>query len=258
MEPSQPAPVLEPNRWLTLKELDEWLDGPMTALALIWTLLLVVELIYGASELFDTLGVVIWCIFVVEFALRFWLAPAKGPFLRKNWLSAIALALPALRLTKLVRVFSALSLRSMTLLRLVATVNRNMKALGLALGKRGLTYVLGLTLILVLVGAAGIYSFERGAGPGFATYGDALWWTAMIVTTMGSEHWPQTPEGRVLCVLLASYAFAVFGYVTAALASFFLDTDAASARVNAPSEDAVNRLEQEIRLLRDELSRRPA
>ncbi len=40
----------------------------------------------------------------------------------------------------------------------------------------------------------------------------------MIMTTMGS--WPQTPEGRVLCLLLAVYAFAVFGYVTAMLAAF--------------------------------------
>ena len=44
----------------------------------------------------------------------------------------------------------------------------------------------------------------------------------MLVTTMGSEYWPQTADGRVLCLALAIYGFAVFGYVTAALASFFV------------------------------------
>ena len=48
----------------------------------------------------------------------------------------------------------------------------------------------------------------------------------MVMTTMGSQYWPETVEGRVLCVFLALYAFAVFGYVTATLATFFVGRDA--------------------------------
>lgn len=48
----------------------------------------------------------------------------------------------------------------------------------------------------------------------------------MVMTTMGSQYWPQTVEGRLLCVLLALYAFGVFGYVTAALATIFFGRDA--------------------------------
>ena len=47
---------------------------------------------------------------------------------------------------------------------------------------------------------------------------------------MGSEYWPKTVEGQTLCLLLALYAFSVFGYVTAALASFFIDRDATATR----------------------------
>jgi voltage-gated potassium channel len=47
----------------------------------------------------------------------------------------------------------------------------------------------------------------------------------MILTTMGSEAWPATSEGRLLAFLLSFYAFAVFGYVAAAFASFFVDRD---------------------------------
>jgi hypothetical protein len=47
----------------------------------------------------------------------------------------------------------------------------------------------------------------------------------MLLTTMGSDYWPRTPEGRLLCLLLAIYAFAVFGYVTAAIAAYFVGQD---------------------------------
>ncbi|MFN7146641.1 MAG: ion channel, partial [Myxococcota bacterium] len=61
-------------------------------------------------------------------------------------------------------------------------------------------------------------------------YATALWWTAMLLTTMGSETWPRTAEGRVLCLLLAVYGFAMFGYVTAALASLFVRADRSGER----------------------------
>ena len=35
------------------------------------------------------------------------------------------------------------------------------------------------------------------------------------MTTLGSEYWPKSTEGRLLCFLLAVYAFAVWGYITA-------------------------------------------
>ena len=84
-----------------------------------------------------------------------------------------------------------------------------------------------LTVLVSAGGAAGIYAFERGLAPGRSpdAYGAALWWTAMILTTMGSEYWPQTAEGRLPCLLLAVYGFTMFGYVTAALATFFVARD---------------------------------
>jgi voltage-gated potassium channel len=64
-----------------------------------------------------------------------------------------------------------------------------------------------------------------GVQGGFQHYGDALWWTAMILVTMGSDWWPRSSEGRLLCLLLATYGFTMFGYVTATLGSFFIAAD---------------------------------
>ena len=102
-----------------------------------------------------------------------------------------------------------------------------MRTLALGFKRRGVGYLVVLTALVAIKGAAGMYRFELEApgNPGFPDYGTALWWTAMLLTTMGSDYWPRTPEGRLLCLLLSVYAFAVFGYVTAAIAAYFVDQD---------------------------------
>lgn len=75
----------------------------------------------------------------------------------------------------------------------------------------------------------------------------------MIMTTMGSDYWPQTPEGRILCVLLSLYAFAVFGYVTATLASFFIDRDAERPDGPLAGAETLEAIAEELRLLRTEV-----
>ena len=140
------------------------------------------------------------------------------------------------------------------LFRLVSSLNRSTRALRATLGRRGFGYALVLTSLVTLAGAAGMYAFERDApgGPGFRSYSEALWWTAMLMTTLGSEFWPATAEGRVLCFFLAVYAFAVFGYVTATVAAFFIGRNAAPG-VELPSADSVEALRREIETLREEI-----
>ena len=75
----------------------------------------------------------------------------------------------------------------------------------------------------------------------------------MLVATMGSEFWPQTAEGRILCFLLALYGFAVFGYITASFASFFVGRDAAAPDSETPGLADLGALREEIAALRREL-----
>ena len=61
------------------------------------------------------------------------------------------------------------------------------------------------SLLVNVAGAAGMYAFERGVpGSEVGTFGSALWWTAMTLTTMGSDYFPKTAEGRLLCLLATS------------------------------------------------------
>ena len=105
-----------------------------------------------------------------------------------------------------------------------------------------------------------MYAFEKEVPGGPGGYGEALWWTAMVMTTMGSQYWPQSAEGRALCLILALYAFAVFGYVTATLATFFVGRDADNSAAELAGAKELAALRGEVVALRDEiraLVRRP-
>ena len=79
----------------------------------------------------------------------------------------------------------------------------------------------------------------------------------MIITTMGSELWPKSPEGRILCLILATYAFAIFGYVTATVATFFIGKEREERKeMNKADIEHLVRLEQEIKTLRELIEQR--
>jgi voltage-gated potassium channel len=231
----------------------------MVLLSLMWLGIVVWELVSGTSALLGTLGTAIWAVFILEFLLRFALAPAKLPFLKSNWLTIVALAVPALRLFRALRVLrAARALRSVRLVRIVGTANRSMNALRSTLARRGFIYVAGLTALVVTLGAAGMLSFEGAAEVegGFANYWQALWWTAMLVTSIGSEFWPQSTEGRLLTLLLSLYGLAVFGYITATLASFFVGRDAEEKSGPVAGSADLKALIAEVKSLRVELESR--
>jgi voltage-gated potassium channel len=249
---------LDQQRWELLDRMIDLLETPMVVLGVAWLVLLVAELTRGSSPVFEMIGTVIWIVFVVDFVARFAIAPRKLTFLRTHWITLVSLALPALRVLRVARSWRALATiraaRGTRLVRLVTSLNRGMRSLTATMGRRGFGYVVALTGIVTLTGAAGMFAFEHTSdGGGLANYGAAVWWTAMIMTTMGSDYWPRSAEGRMLCVLLSLYAFAVFGYVTATLASFFIDRDAGREDAAVAGSEEIAALRREIVQLRAEI-----
>jgi voltage-gated potassium channel len=242
------------ERLATLAQLEGWLELPMQALGFVWLGLLVLELTQGLSPVLTVVSTGIWVVFLLDFAVRLTLAPSRGAYLRRNWLTLLSLLVPALRVLRLARAVRLLPVaraaRGLRLVKVVGSINRSMHALRQSMGRRGFGYVVALTVIVTLAGAAGMYAFEREvAGGGLDDYPTAVWWTAMIMTTMGSEYWPTTAEGRVLCTLLALYAFAVFGYVTASVATFFIGRDAQASDAGIAGTAAVRALQAEVAAL---------
>jgi voltage-gated potassium channel len=228
----------ENERWTLLREINEFTETPMMILSFVWVGLLIIELAQGITGVLSTLVFVIWGLFILDFLIEFVIAPRKLVYLRSSWLTAISLVIPAFRI---LRIFPALRIlrasrfvRSANLVRILTSTNRGLRAMRVALGRRGFGYVVLATMMILFLGAGGILQFESPAAlqragyddaAGIDGYGEALWWTAMIITTLGSDFWPQTAEGRVLTVVLSIYSVAIFGYVTATIASIFVSSD---------------------------------
>ena len=250
---------LRHERFQLLNHIQKVLELPMILLGFVWLVLLVIELIRGLTPFLEIISRGIWVIFILDFMLRFWLAPDKIKFLKENFLTAISLLVPALRVFRLARLARVLrtmrAARGLRLVKVLGSLNRGMRSLSASLGRRGFGYVLALTLVIMFVGAAGMYTFENQEQNGFTSYGDALYWTAMLLTSLGSEYWPRTPEGRTLCFVLGVYGFTVFGYFTASLATFFVGRDAENDQAELAGAKQITALQQDITLLRTELQR---
>ena len=263
MPKNSPPHAFERERRELLEQIESWLEVPMLVLGFVWLVLLGIEFlweeVWEQNPLFNSLSTVIWIIFILNFAVELILAPRKLEYFQRNWLTTLALVVPALRVFRVFRVFGFLRAtrvaRGFRLVRVVGSLNRGMRALGASMSRRGFGYVVALTVIVTLSGAAGMYAFENGSPDGLNSYGEALWWTAMIMTTMGSAYWPLSPEGRVLCIILALYAFGIFGYVTATLATYFVGRDAEAEEGELVGAKAIAELKTEITALRAEISK---
>lgn len=241
------------KRWQTLGRLEGLLHTPMLLLSLVWLAIVTLQLMGNANAVLAGVATVIWILFVVEFAISFALAPDKPAYLKRNWLTLISLIIPALRLFRAVAALRVLSsLRGVQLVRIVGSANRGMNVLRGTLKRRGFGYVGGLTLLVMTLGAAGMLYFEpaREVDGGFSSYWDSLWWTGMLLTTIGSQFWPVTPEGRALAFLLSLYGLGVLGYLAATFASWFIGQDAAQPDGPVAGAGELDALRQEIAALR--------
>ncbi len=223
------------ERETLLEHVNRTLEGVMVLLSVAWIALLILELVSGTLPRSLEVAVwVIWGLFVLDFLLEFTIAPSKGRYLRTHWLTVVSLALPALRVVRVIAALRVLRaarvVRSVGLLRILTSLNRGLASLRATAARRGVGYLLAATALVLVVGAAGMASFESPsalAAAGIADgqplddYGDALWWTAYAMTT-GATHQAATGEGRLLGWLLTLYGLGIFGYLTATLASHFI------------------------------------
>ncbi len=243
-----------------LKSIEKVLEGPMIFLGFVWLTLLIVELLWGLSKPLEYMSLSIWVIFIIDFIIKFILAPVKLIFFKKNWLTAISLVIPALRVFRIFRFVRLLrSVRGIRLVRIVTSLNRSLKSLSATMKRRAFGYVMMVTLIVTFGGATGMHALEKTT-EGFETFSMALWWTAMRVITAGNDFNPATPEGRGLAFLIAVFGYTIFGYVTATFATYFIGRDAeekdaplAGAKDVAELKSTVLALSKHIQELRAEL-----
>lgn len=182
----------------------------------------------------------IWSAFVLELSVKTYLSDNRLSYLRNHWFDVLIVALPFLRPLRVTRSARALrAFRSMRALALLARVTKTSRDI---LKQNGLRYVLAVGLLILIGCAVLVEHVESGANGNIDSFSDALWWATATISTVGyGDHFPITPEGRALAVLLMVAGITMFSVLTANIAVFF----------SRPSTDepTVADLLQEIRVL---------
>ena len=96
------------QKYRVFYQLEKQLELPMFVLSMVWLYLFIVELVKGLTPFQETLILVIWVLFIAEFLLKLLLAPRKFSFIKHNWLTVIALVVPALRVLRVLNAFRIL------------------------------------------------------------------------------------------------------------------------------------------------------
>ncbi len=248
----------DPELRESLRErLDQYLDLPLALASLLLVLIALIELGGEVEEPWEgrlaVLGWVLWSLFFVEFVAKFALAPSKRTYLRRHWLDVLVVLVPFLRFLRLLRVLRAT--RAVPLFRLLVFGGRGSEAVLILLRRRRLGQLAIISALVIVVGAAAGFILEAGApGSQIENFGDALWWSAALVTTVASEINPATTGGRILGFLLMLYALGIFSYFIASLASILVELDAQQAP-EAEEKGHLQLSERELEVLRSILKR---
>jgi voltage-gated potassium channel len=233
-------------------------QGPMTALAFLMVPVLLIPLIrpvHGAvAACMDAADYAIWALFGLDYCVRFCLAADRNRFFRSHLVDLAIVVLPFLRPLRALRALRGLGeLRGLRLLqvsRLAAFLWSGLGHMRAIVGRHSLQWVLVFVVLLMLVAAGLEVGFEAHArGSTIHDYGDALWWAAVTVTSVGyGDKFPVTAAGRAVAVVLMVTGIALFGVVSASIASYFVEQDT-DRRVDGRVEemlDVLHRIEARL------------
>jgi voltage-gated potassium channel len=194
----------------------------------------------------------IWQLFLIEFGVTFFLAPRKGDFLRKNWITALAIVFPITRVLHVLPAVAALP--GLPTFEILTVASRGLQKLAVLLAGRRLVYLFACTVVAVISSAVGEFLVEhRATGANIRTYGDSVWWAAGTITSVGTELYPVTAEGRIIAVFTMAFGVTVVGYLAASIAALFVGVDASSQKTSSTPADSpvdAGALQEELRQLK--------
>jgi voltage-gated potassium channel len=248
-------------KYSMLAAIEKKIELPMLILSFVWFCILITELVYGMNRVLYFAGSGVWILFVLYFIMRLGTAPSRVSYLKKNWLFGLAMLVSVLRFFPFLNSFSVVRAVTATLgiqvIWILASADQGMRSLRRKLGRRGVGYAIAFTVVVIFGGAAGMLNSERSSSDpeSIHTYQRALWWTSMQMTNIGTAYSPRTTAGRFFCLVISVYAAAMFGYLTALLATLFIGRDAKDPKSEIPSQRSIQEVQEELVRLRLSIER---
>lgn len=184
----------------------------------------------------DTAMNVIWVVFIADLTLRTVLAPKHIAYLVHHPLDVIAVAVPAFRVLRVLRVLTAGQW-------LISRGSR------LRFGRTA-TAVFFAVAFLTYLSSLAVLNAERGAkGADIKSFGDAVWWSLVTMATVGyGDYVPVTANGRIVAVGLMVVGISLLGLVGASVAS------AVVTRIGGRAQEGQSEVKKDLEALRTEIA----
>ncbi|MBI3989090.1 MAG: ion transporter [candidate division NC10 bacterium] len=236
------------------------LDQIVTLLAVFMIPVLLIEEISATPGLLRAAEVanwVIWLGFVAEFGAKLLLLPDRGTTVRKSWLEVMIIALTPPFVGQLEQLGPLRLLRTLRLLRFLRLMQlalvglQTLRGLRQLLTRHHFLHVAGAMTLIVLLGGVALFLFEGETGA-VRNLGDALWWAAVTVTTVGyGDIVPKTETGRLIGLVVMLVGISFVSVLTANIASYFVEARQESTETTLHQElvEVKARLDELNRLL---------
>jgi voltage-gated potassium channel len=197
------------------------------------------------GRLLDKIDYLVCAFFFYDFCQRFYRAESKLRFMRWGWIDLLS-SIPALPMSGSARLYRVI--RILRMLRGFRSTKTLVQYLYLKRSRGVMGTVVVIVVLLLIISSIAILSFEKAPDSNIRTSGDALWWAASTITTVGyGDRYPVTSEGRIIAVLLMATGVVLFGTFTGFVTSFLTEEE------GEENVRAIQTLTEEVRLMRQKL-----
>lgn len=194
----------------------------MAILSIVLVVLDFTSILSLSANPYKTIDLCILIIFTLDYFLRLFYAPKKLQFIKYNIFDLIAI-IPfnsIFSFFRIARLFRVAKITRVTkifrFVKLIAFFNILKKRLSDFLKTNGFVYVLGCSVVLILISSFIMTIAEK------QSFSDALWWSIVTCTTVGyGDISPSTSIGRIIAVLLMIFGIGTIGMLTGTITTYF-------------------------------------
>ncbi|WP_018134249.1 potassium channel family protein [Acaricomes phytoseiuli] len=194
---------------------EKYTEIPLAVGALLFLIGYAIQILFDISDgqilALDVLLIGLWMLFGIDYFVSWYLAENRSSWFWRHVHLLLMLILPVLRPLRLLRLIPLLSV-------LQGQARSRFR-------ERVSVYLLGSTILLVLIGALAVLDAEQNdPESNIRNFPNALWWAIVTVTTVGyGDFYPVTPMGRLIAIALMVAGISALGVITGALASCFME-----------------------------------
>lgn len=189
------------------------------------------EIVYSnqfyITTLFLKLQLVVCLIFILDFILRMILSPNKWRFVLYNWI-LLMVSIPILNIIDWYNM--EISNQWYVIFR-IAPLFRGFYGLVMVvtwITRKGIVSLMASYVVTVIgftyCASLVFFSVEQHINPQLTSFGEALWWACMNVTTVGANIFAVTTIGKILTVTIAGMGMMMFPIFTAFIINRFKNT----------------------------------